>query len=337
MNSLLLKTPFPETTPEQTQYIHPMPEDKRLINRRQIWAANRFWMEMNNMKTKRYGNKSHHHWYSLLFMMKSFKIILQLIGMYDHGVRNAEDILLRSNILNFPNLPEDFAGFTILHLSDLHLDGMNGLEDRMLTALNDQPVDLCVLTGDFRTHLHGINSHIISKLKYMVESINSRYGFVGVLGNHDDCHMVNPLEKIGICMLINQSRFLEQGKDKIRIVGTDDVHYYFTDQALHALEYADKEFSILLVHSPELYKAAADMGVDLYLCGHTHAGQVCLPGGRPIITHLNRGRRFYRGNWRYNAMHGFTHAGVGTSGIPIRFNTKGEVVIHTLYSSDKTN
>jgi hypothetical protein len=257
--------------------------------------------------------------------------------MYDHGTRNAENILLRSNILNLPNLPEAFAGFTILHLSDLHLDGMNGLEDMILAALNNRSVDLCILTGDYRTHLHGINSHIISKLKYLVENINSRYGFVGVLGNHDDCHMVNPLEKIGICMLINQSRILKKGKDKIRIIGTDDVHYYYTDQALHALEYADKEFSILLIHSPELYKAAADMGVDLYLCGHTHAGQICLPGGRPIITHLNRGRRFYQGNWRYNAMQGFTHAGVGTSGIPIRFNTRGEVIIHTLYPSDKTN
>ena len=83
------------------------------------------------------------------------------------------------------------------------------------------------------------------------------------------------------------------------MVGTDDVHYYFTDQAVHALEEARDAFTVALVHSPELYDVAAELGVDLYLCGHTHAGQVCLPGGRPLITHLSRGRRFFRGTWRH--------------------------------------
>jgi hypothetical protein len=55
--------------------------------------------------------------------------------------------------------------------------------------------------------------------------------------------------------------FIHQGNEKIRIIGTDDVHYCYTDQALHSLEYAGNEFSIALVHSPELYDVAAEMGV----------------------------------------------------------------------------
>ena len=98
-------------------------------------------------------------------------------------------------------------------------------------------------------------------------------------------------------------------------------------QALHALERARAYFSIALVHSPELYDSAADQGVALYLCGHTHGGQVCLPGGWPIIKNVARGRRLYRGLWRHRDMVGVTSTGVGTSGIPVRFNTRGEVLL----------
>jgi predicted MPP superfamily phosphohydrolase len=309
--------------------------EQRLINRRQMWANNRFWMEMNNMKTKRYGNRGPHNWYKLLFMMKLFKAFLHLTGLYKRGQRNAEQIILRDISLSFDDLPQAFDGFTILHLSDLHLDCQDGLEDRILNLLDNRTVDLCVLTGDYRTPLHGLHKHIIERLKYLIDNINSRHGFIGVLGNHDSCHMVNPMEKIGIQMLINSSCFIHQGDDKIQIIGTDDVHYYYTDQALHALEHADRHFSIGLVHSPELYDMAAQMGVNLYLCGHTHAGQVCLPNGKPIIKHLNRGKQYYSGHWDYQNMQGITHAGVGTSGIPVRFNSHGEILIHHLHKSPK--
>jgi len=99
---------------------------------------------------------------------------------------------------------------------------------------------------------------------------------------------------------------------------------------VHALEAARHAFAIALVHSPEAFDIAADLGVDLYLCGHTHAGQVCLPGGRPVITHLSRGRRFYRGTWRHRGMVGIANAGAGTSGVPVRFHTRGEILVLTL-------
>jgi predicted MPP superfamily phosphohydrolase len=167
-------------------------------------------------------------------------------------------------------------------------------------------------------------------LRPLVEGVRSRHGVLGVLGNHDDCHMVGPMEAMGIRMLVNESVRLARGSEVLQVVGTDDVHYYFTDQAVHALEAARDSFTIALVHSPEAYDVAAGLGVDLYLCGHTHAGQVCLPGGRPVIRHLSRGRRFYRGTWRHRGMLGVTNAGAGTSGVPVRFNTRGEILILTL-------
>jgi uncharacterized protein len=304
--------------------------DQAAIPPRVIWAANRFWMETENLKSRRYGGESHHHWYVLLFLMKSLKALLKITGQYERGVRNAWNVVRRDLELRLPHLPASFDGFTILHLSDLHLDGMPGLEQTILDLVGAREFDLCVLTGDYRNQLHGPIRPTLEKLERLVSGLHSRHGFLGVLGNHDDCHMVSPMEAMGIRMLINESVEIEREGARIRIVGTDDVHYYFTDQAVHALESAGDLFTIALIHSPEIYDVAAELGVDLYLCGHTHGGQVCLPGGRAIIKHLSRGRRLYKGTWTHGGMVGVTNTGAGTSGIPVRFNTRGEIVVLTL-------
>jgi predicted MPP superfamily phosphohydrolase len=300
------------------------------VTPRFLWALNRLRMETENRKSRRYGGKGPHHWYALLFMMRTLEVLLKLTGQYERGVRNAWDIAVRREEVPLRRLPAAFDGFTILHLSDLHLDGMPGLEASILDLVDAQEFDLCVLTGDYRTELHGPIRPTMESLQRLVARLRSRNGVLGVLGNHDDCHMVAPMEAMGVRVLVNESVRLARGKDVLQVVGTDDVHYYYTDQAVHALEAARDAFTVALVHSPEMFDIAADLGVDLYLCGHTHAGQVCLPGGRPIIKHLSRGRRYYRGTWKHRAMVGVTNAGAGTSGVPVRFNTRGEILQLTL-------
>jgi predicted MPP superfamily phosphohydrolase len=76
-----------------------------------------------------------------------------------------------------------------------------------------------------------------------------------------------------------------------------------------------------------MFDVAADNGYRLYLCGHTHGGQICLPGGIPIILHLRHGRRYYRGLWHYGRMTGYTGQGAGTVGLPVRFNTQSEITV----------
>jgi predicted MPP superfamily phosphohydrolase len=291
---------------------------------------NRFRMETENRKSRRYGGKGRHHWYALLFLMKSLEILLKLTRQYERGVRNAWDVAVRGVEVALARLPPAFDGFTVLHLSDLHLDGMPGLEQTVLERVGAREFDLCVLTGDYRTELHGPIRPTMDRLRPLVSGLRSRHGVLAVLGNHDDCHMVEPMEAMGIRVLVNESVRLARGEHVVQVVGTDDVHYYFTDQAVHALERARDAFTLALVHSAELFDVAADLGVDLYLCGHTHAGQVCLPGGRPVLTHLSRGRHLYRGLWRHRHMVGITNAGVGTSGVPVRFNTRGEILVLTL-------
>ena len=300
------------------------------LSARMLWATNRFWMETANIKSKRWGGKGPQHWYALLYMMKAFERALRITRRYEHGTQNAERLEVRKVELSFPELPPAFEGLTIMHLSDLHLDGMPGLPERVSAVVRGLDVDLAVLTGDYRTELHGPIRATIDGLGQIARALRAREGILGILGNHDDCHMVAPMEAMGIRMLINERVVLERQGQRLQVIGTDDVHYYYTDQALHALEHAKDAFTIALVHSPELFDVAEKLGVALYLCGHTHGGQVCLPGGIPLIKHLSRGEAYFRGTWRHGAMQGVTSVGVGTSGIPVRFNTRAEILLLTL-------
>ena len=76
-----------------------------------------------------------------------------------------------------------------------------------------------------------------------------------------------------------------------------------------------------------MYDFASNSGVDLYFCGHTHGGQIRIPGLR-LITRCTRGKQFYRENWHYKKMKGYTNSGIGASGLPLRIFTNPEVVIH---------
>jgi predicted MPP superfamily phosphohydrolase len=305
-----------------------------------MWANNRFWMETQNLVTKRYGGKRKQHWYALLMAMKTFEWGLKRLGQYQRGWNNAANIVLREIELRFPSLPRGFDGFSILHISDPHLDGMPGIEDRIVELCRGREFDLCVLTGDYRTELHGPIRAVMASLQRLVQGIRAVEGFLGVLGNHDDCHMVAPMEAMGIRMLINESVVMNRGGDRLRILGTDDVHYYYTDQSLHALEAAREDFSIALVHSPELYDAAAEAGVALYLCGHTHGGQVCLPLWGALVTNCDLEPARAKGLHRHPAdsrpgdpgsawLH--VSAGLGTSPYtPFRIACRPEATLLTL-------
>jgi predicted MPP superfamily phosphohydrolase len=291
---------------------------------RQAWAVRRLAMEAEYIATKRYGKSQEEYWFWALTRVAKWG--LQCIRQYEQGLRNAEDIVVRDLELHFDTLPEAFDGFTILHLSDLHLDGMPGLEEIVLNRLEGRRFDLCVLTGDYRAALHGPNLAAMNALRRLVSQIEAREGHVGVLGNHDDVHMVEPMERMGIRVLVNEHVVIQRDGQQLQIVGTDDVHYYYTEQSVQALQVAKEAFTVALVHSPELCDAAAAAGVALYLCGHTHGGQICLPGGIPVFRHVRAGRPYYKGVWQHRAMRGVTSSGVGASTIPVRFNTRGELL-----------
>ena len=153
----------------------------------------------------------------------------------------------------------------------------------------------------------------------------------GVLGNHDTICMVPGLEAMEIRMLLNENEPIIRGQERIYLAGIDDAHYYRVDNIEKAAsEVPEQAFSILLSHTPEIYRQAAHAGFDLLLSGHTHGGQICLPGSIPITLDSVLPRKLGSGAWQYHDMIGYTSAGVGSSIIVARLNCPPEITLHRL-------
>jgi predicted MPP superfamily phosphohydrolase len=143
--------------------------------------------------------------------------------------------------------------------------------------------------------------------------------------------MVPGLEEMGIKMLLNECEAIWRGDEAIYLAGIDDAHYYRVDNIEKAAsEIPVNGFSILLSHTPEIYRQAAHAGFDLLLSGHTHGGQICLPGSIPITLDSVLPRHMGSGPWKYRDMVGYTSVGVGSSIVAVRINCLPEITLHHL-------
>jgi hypothetical protein len=151
------------------------------------------------------------------------------------------------------------------------------------------------------------------------------------LGNHDFIEMVSALEAIGIKILLNESISIERGGDIFVLTGVDDPHFYEVDNLQKALQdVPNNQTKVLLAHSPEIIKIASDFGIDYYISGHTHGGQLCLPGGIPILSNTRCKRKYLSGSWQYEQMLGYTSRGTGSSCLPVRVYCPPEITLHKL-------
>jgi len=228
----------------------------------------------------------------------------------------------------FAGLPAEFDGFRILQLADLHIDKMDGLTEVLTEILGGLDVDLCVLTGDYRFEIHGPHEQVYTRMQSILSSVRAPYGTYGILGNHDAAEMAFRFEESGVQMLINDAAEIEKDGASIWIVGVDDPYTYRCDDLSSALGPVPADaFQVLLAHTPEMYVESASSGIDLYLCGHTHGGQIRLPGIGHLMQNADCPRSFAQGHWKHNQMHGYTSAGVGCSLLPVRFNCPPEIVV----------
>ena len=231
--------------------------------------------------------------------------------------------------MRLAKLPSAFDGFTILHLSDLHADLCAAAMRRAAELAHGLDYDLCVLTGDYRGRTHGDCTPCLEAVARLCESLHG--DVYAVLGNHDSITMVPDLEALGVRVLLNECVVIERGKASIYLAGVDDAHFFRADNIEKAAaEIPQGCVSVLLSHTPEIYRQAAHAGFDLMLSGHTHGGQICLPGGVPILLEADLPRAFAAGAWRHGEMAGYTSVGTGSSVVPVRFNSRPEITLHRL-------
>jgi len=266
------------------------------------------------------------NWYSAHSVIKNS---LKLVGLYKRAARNTLDIEVVENIVRLRYLPESLQGLRILHLSDLHLDMTEDFGHALVERVRDAQYDLCVWTGDYRYRTYGDFEPVMEAIRHLRANLTGPV--YAVLGNHDSVRMVPEFEDADIQMLMNESVVIERGDNRLHLAGIDDAHFFGVgniEKALSAVP--DGGLTVLLSHTPEVYRQAAHAGVSLFLCGHTHGGQICLPGGIPVLLDARIPRKFGRGNWHFAGMHGYTSRGAGSSVVGARLNCRPEITVHEL-------
>jgi uncharacterized protein len=308
-------------------------ELERRIGRNHL--AKRLRLQVDHSAKKYFGQGfGRFHWENINLLPQILEFLLKVSGLFQVGKRNVMDYEVVEVDVMLGGLPEAFEGFCILQLSDVHVDGIPDHGERLGRILRKLNYDLCVMTGDFRFHTFGAYEPSLKGMKRLAESIKCPHGILGILGNHDFVEMVPALESCGIRMLLNETATIERGGAVIHVLGLDDAHFYGVDELEKAIQgLRDDEVKLLLVHSPEIIPEAARAGVDYYLCGHTHGGQMCLPGSVPLLTNASCARRYVGGVWQHENMAGYTSRGTGSSCLPVRFCCPPEITVHRLVSS----
>ncbi len=235
--------------------------------------------------------------------------------------------------LTVPDLPPAFDGYRVVHLSDLHL-GMP-LADRQLPALvaaahRERP-DLVAITGDLLTNRRPARTDALGPV---LAELRAPDGVWSVTGNHDHSAGIRRLEALlhgtGITLLRNAHTLIERDGEQIALAGVDDVVWSVADlhDALAGVPAGCP--AILLAHEPDFARIAlADRRVFLQLSGHTHGGQVRLPGlgalALPQFGHL-----FVSGTYQVGRLALSVSHGTGTGRFAARFNCRPDFAVITL-------
>ena len=240
-------------------------------------------------------------------------------------------------------LPHQFDGFTIVQLSDFHYEEEFSASTirRSVKLVNSLHPDLVVFTGDFVTvpmfhfgrGLARRAANAVFPCAALLSGIKARMGSFAILGNHDahsnPALVASGLRSHGIPLLKNSCVTIERDGARFWLAGIDDALEGQPDLGAAIKKIPSGEAIILLAHEPDFADEAALTRVDLQLSGHSHGGQIWIPGlGAPWLPPL--ARNYPRGFYKIENMLLYTNVGIGTIRAPIRINCVPEVTHITL-------
>ncbi|MFQ3671812.1 MAG: metallophosphoesterase [Verrucomicrobiia bacterium] len=235
--------------------------------------------------------------------------------------------------LRVRGLPDRLAGFTVAHLSDFHADGYlsDRLMDEVLRQVTKARPDLIALTGDFITR----DRAGLERMGGWVGRMDARLGIFGCLGNHDRWHgrgqMGEGLGRMGVELLVNRGVELSAG---IFVAGVDSAWGGKPELRAAMAGHMGSVPALLLAHEPDWADAyAEDPRIRIQLSGHTHGGQVRVPGwGAPILPRY--GQKYDAGLFQVKGLQLYTNRGLGMVGVPFRVACPPELTLLTLVPDD---
>ncbi len=230
--------------------------------------------------------------------------------------------------LPIPGLPDELEGFRLLHVTDLHMRRRwDPAYDELIARNNADPPDLIVYTGDFLENKHDVR-RVMPMIRRLVNSLRSRLGAVTILGNHDGDLLGPPLASLNVTLLDHRRLLLHSASATLELIGIAGIERTDFDPAfVRSLgNKPPRTVRIVLSHYPDLIRRSRPLQPDLFLTGHTHGGQICLPGGIPIIRHDSLPANLIGGIHRAYDTWLVANPGLGFSSIPIRLFCPAQVI-----------
>lgn len=211
----------------------------------------------------------------------------------------------------------------LLHLGDLHAEHFGPRERSLNRLVAKLKPDVIVFSGDFINLSNVKNAETRALIRQIVAEWKAPLGLYAVSGTSAEIDLPEDVpeylaEAEGAQSVVGRWASISTPGGILHIGGMASWHIMKTDRdAFNTLlkSRPDGGAQLLLVHTPDLAPEAAEAGIDLYLCGHTHGGQLCLPGGIPILTASHLGRRFVRGRVDLGTTTVYTTRGIGLEGL----------------------
>lgn len=240
------------------------------------------------------------------------------------GIKNSRQLELSDLEIQLPGLPTPFDNFKLLFITDTHLRQNTGKIDLILQKCDEIQPDLVCLGGDYCFNSRSSDSAI-----RLFTSLSARCKTIGILGNADyrTSENIRKTWAKHVNMLINQSLCLQLNGKELWITGVDDPHHKRDILPIALAPVPDNAFVILLAHSPEIISRPIDKRVKLILTGHTHGGQICLPGGKALYTNISLPTKFSSGLHQVGNAILYVSRGVGSTRLPVRFSCPPELTL----------
>ncbi|MCY7362199.1 MAG: metallophosphoesterase [Ignavibacteria bacterium] len=268
------------------------------------------------------------------------------------GVLNSHDYEIVKNEIKIPNLPTELKGTTISLICDIH-SGPYMKEEMMkeyVDVINDLKSDFILMPGDF-TNTDKMEVHPLANA---FKNLKASKGIFGTLGNHDYFSDAEYVAKIisnetPVKLLRNSSELININGKYLNILGCEDtrksgiesdpvlMNYFDTTFGIAKKNITDKNLNYLdipklaLIHKPYFFEQLAEKNTDLILSGHTHGGQVVLAKfGNVNISFAGAVSKYISGLYESGNSKMYISRGIGSVGLPIRFNCKPEITRITL-------
>ena len=254
------------------------------------------------------------------------------------------NLQIEREVITIQNLPQEFKGAKIVHLTDFHSYWFGPREKRVLEIIEKLNPDFVFITGDFvDLTTKSVTDRNLSSVRVFWQELGERYRdrVFAVLGNHDydiEIKRVGDILGIsGIEILSNENKRIFINNEFIYLIGVDDPRTNRDNLEKAMREIQEDRPKILLAHSPDIISEAAGRRIDLVLVGDTQGGQVNIPFLDRFLRYLKPlteyGRKYISGLFKIDSTYLYVNRGVGTSMLPIRFNCPPEITLIELTPS----